>query len=58
MARSRQLSIDLHGAIVVSNNGNGPGVAGDFNGDGRLDLATINSMNSGTVSILLQVPAS
>jgi hypothetical protein len=51
-------TFNLHGAIVVSNNGNGPGVAGDFNGDGRLDLATINSMNSGTVSILLQVPAS
>jgi len=50
-------TFNLQSAIVVSNNGNGPGVAADFNADGRLDLATLNSMNSGTVSILLQVPA-
>ena len=41
----------------VSNNGSGPLVAADFNADGRLDLATRNSMNNGTVSVLLQVPA-
>jgi hypothetical protein len=31
-------------------------VVGDFNADGRLDLATLNDMNNGTVSILLQEP--
>jgi hypothetical protein len=40
----------------VSNNGIGPAVAGDFNGDGRLDLATFDYVNGGTVAILLQQP--
>ena len=34
-------------SMVVSNNGNGPAIVGDFN-------ATINDVNGGTVSILLQ----
>ncbi len=50
-------TFNLKSSIVVSNDGNGPGVAADFNADGRLDLATRNNMNNGTVSILLQVPA-
>jgi hypothetical protein len=40
-----------------NNNGSGPLVAADFNGDGRLDLATRNGLTSGIVSVLLQVPA-
>ncbi len=50
-------TFNLTTTFDVSNNGSGPLVAADFNGDGRLDLATINEMNTGTVSILLQVPA-
>ncbi len=49
-------TFNLANSIVVSNNGNGPAVVGDFNADGRLDLATFNDMNNGTVSILLQEP--
>ena len=43
---------NLTNSMVVSNNGNGAGVVGDFNADGRLDLATINH----ELSILLQEP--
>ena len=50
-------TFNLTSSIVVSNVGNGPAVVGDFNADGRLDLATINDVNVGTVSILLQEPA-
>jgi hypothetical protein len=50
-------SFHLTTTFDVSNNGSGPAVAADFNGDGRLDLATRNDMNNGTVSVLLQVPA-
>jgi hypothetical protein len=50
-------TFNLTTTFDVSNNGSGPLVATDFNGDGRLDLATINEMNTGTVSIILQVPA-
>jgi hypothetical protein len=47
-------TFNLNNSILVSHAGNGPAVVGDFNADGRLDLATINDENSGTVSILLQ----
>lgn len=50
-------AFNLSSSIVVSNDGNGPGVAADFNADGRLDLATRNDTDNGTVSVLLQVPA-
>jgi FG-GAP-like repeat/FG-GAP repeat len=50
-------TFNLATTFDVSNNGSGPLVAADFNGDGRLDLATINEMNVGTVSVVLQVPA-
>jgi hypothetical protein len=50
-------TFNLTSSILVSNVGNGPAAVGDFNADGRLDLATINDMNNGTVSVLLQVPA-
>jgi hypothetical protein len=50
-------TFNLTTTFDVSNDGSGPAVAADFNGDGRLDLATRNSMNNGTVSVLLQVPA-
>jgi hypothetical protein len=47
-------TFNLTNSIVVSNDGNGPGVVADFNGDGKLDLASINEQSNGTVSILLQ----
>jgi FG-GAP-like repeat/FG-GAP repeat len=50
-------TFNLTTTFDVSNNGSGPVIAADFNADGRLDLATRNSINNGTVSVLLQVPA-
>ncbi len=47
-------TFNFSSSFLVSNNGNGPGVGADFNGDGRLDIATRNDTNGGTVSILLQ----
>jgi FG-GAP-like repeat len=41
----------------VGNDGGGAGVEGDFNGDGRLDLATFDDDNGGEVVVLLQQPA-
>jgi FG-GAP-like repeat/FG-GAP repeat len=49
-------TFNLTNSIDVSNYFNGPAVVGDFNADGRLDLATLNQTNGGTVSILLQAP--
>jgi len=50
-------TFNLTTTFDVSHIGSGPSVAADFNADGRLDLATLNETNNGTVSILLQVPA-
>jgi FG-GAP-like repeat/FG-GAP repeat len=50
-------TFNLTTTFDVSNNGSGPAVAADFNADGRLDLATRNDTNNGTVSVLLPVPA-
>jgi FG-GAP repeat len=44
----------LTNSINGSNNFNGPAAIADFNGDGKLDLATLNGVDDGTVSILLQ----
>jgi FG-GAP repeat len=52
-----QGTFNLTTTFDVSNNGSGPAVAADFNADGRLDLATRNDTNNGTVSVLLPVPA-
>jgi hypothetical protein len=49
-------TFNLANSNDVSNNGIGPAVAGDFNGDGRLDLATFDYVNGGTLAILLQQP--
>jgi FG-GAP-like repeat len=47
-------TFNLTNSIVVSHDGNGPGVVADFNGDGKLDLASINEESNGAVAILLQ----
>jgi hypothetical protein len=48
------------GAREAFGTGSGPSAvaAGDFNSDGRLDLAVTNSTVSGTVSVLLSAPTS
>jgi hypothetical protein len=40
----------------VSATGNGPAAFADFNGDGRLDMATVNSDGAGAASVLIQQP--
>jgi hypothetical protein len=40
----------------VSNDGIGAAIEGDFKGDGRLDLATFDFVDSGEVAMLLQQP--
>jgi FG-GAP-like repeat/FG-GAP repeat len=49
-------TFNLTSSLAFGNTGNGPTVAGDFNGDGRLDLAAVSEDNGGGVAILLQQP--
>jgi uncharacterized protein (DUF2141 family) len=49
-------AFNLTNSLAFGNMGNGPTVAADFNGDGRMDLAAVSEDNGGGVAILLQTP--